>query len=204
MTKNALQAAPARGRPSVEKHAVIDAAIKCFSRYGPQRTSMSDIAEKASVSRKTLYRLFEDRPSLVEQVILRLAGYMADEIADRLGPLEDAKSAIIDGMMISVEVTLEDELFNDIIHNEADYNAEQLLVHGNDAILDYMAERWGPIIDQGRGEGVIRPSLSDARILVLIMNFQSLLLLRNDTDEDLRRAFLVDMLGAIFVDSVVP
>lgn len=144
--------------------------------------------------------MFEDRPSLVEEVLLRLAGHMADGIADRLGPLEDAKSAIVEGMMISVEVTLEDELFNEIILKEADYNAEQLLVHGNDAILAYMTDRWGPIIDQGREEGVIRPTLSDARILELIMNFQSLLLLRNDTDEDLRRAFLVDMLGAIFVD----
>lgn len=200
MTLDAVKTVPARRRPSVEKQAVIDAAIKCFKQYGPQRTSMADIADKAGVSRKTLYRMFEDRPSLVEDVLLKLAAHMADKMAKRLGPIKDAKSAIIEGMMISVEVTLEDKLFNEIIQKEVDYNAEQLLVHGNDAILEYMAERWGPIIDQGREEKVIRPSLSDARIFELIMSILSILIMRSDSDEEIRREFLLDLLGAILTD----
>jgi AcrR family transcriptional regulator len=37
------------------QHKIVDAAVRCFERYGPQRTSMSDIAEEAGISRRTLY-----------------------------------------------------------------------------------------------------------------------------------------------------
>ena len=86
---------PTRGRASIEKKIVIDAAIKCFKQYGPHRTSMTDIAEAAGISRKTLYRMFEDRPSLVEQVLLKLFGIMRDKIAKRVGSIDEyAKNSL--------------------------------------------------------------------------------------------------------------
>lgn len=190
---------PLRGRISTEKKLVIDAAIKCFTQYGPHRTSMTDIAEAAGISRKTLYRMFEDRPSLVEQVLLTLFGFMRDKIAKRVGPIKNTRSAIIDGMLISIEVAQEDRLFNEIIRKDTNYQAEQLMVRGNDATRKFMVEFWGPILAQGRKEGLIRASLSDDRVFELMMSFIAILLMRDDQNNDERRRFLNDMLEAVFV-----
>ena len=50
------------------RHEIVDAAVRCFERYGPQRTSMRDIAEEAGISRRTLYRVFDDRSALIEEI----------------------------------------------------------------------------------------------------------------------------------------
>lgn len=198
MTTSNVKPLPARGRASTEKHLVIDAAIRCFKQYGPQRTSMTDIAEEAGISRKTLYRMFEDRPSLIERVLVRLFGVMRDNIAERVGPITDPRSAIVDGLLISAEVAREDRLFNDIIRKDSNFRAEQLIVRGNIATRKYMLEYWGPILELGRKEGLIRESISNDRIFELMMSYIAILLMRDDPDEDQRRRFLNDLLKAVF------
>lgn len=190
---------PTRGRSSTEKKIVIDAAIRCFKQYGPHRTSMTDIAEAAGISRKTLYRMFSDRPSLIEQVLLSLFGQMREKIAKRVRPIKDTRKAIIDGMLISIQVAQEDELFNEIIRKDANYEAEQLMMRGNPATKNYMAEFWGPILEQGRKEGLIRSSLTNDRIFELMLSMFAILLMRDDPSKKERREFLADLLGAIFV-----
>jgi len=189
---------PSRGRALTEKKIVIDAAIECFKQYGPHRTSMTDIAEAAGISRKTLYRMFEDRPSLIEQVLLTLFGVMGDKIAKRVGPIKDTRDAIVDGMLVSMEVAREDRLFNEIIRKDTNYQAEQLMVRGNRATQKYMTEFWGPILDKGRKGGLIRSSLGNERIFEMMMSFIAILLMRDDQDENERRRFLEDMLQAVF------
>lgn len=159
---------------------------------------MTDIAEAAGISRKTLYRMFEDRPSLVEQVLLTLFGVMGHKIAKRVGTVDDTRQAIVDGIMISMEVAREDLLFNEIIRKDTNYQAEQLMVRGNRATRKYMIEYWGPILDRGREEGLIRPSLGNDRIFEMMMSFIAILLMRDDQDNGERRQFLEDMLEAIF------
>jgi AcrR family transcriptional regulator len=44
---------------------ILEAADACFGRYGPDKTSMADVAAAARVSRGTVYRYFKDRDELV-------------------------------------------------------------------------------------------------------------------------------------------
>lgn len=50
---------------------VLDAAYEQFCRSGIQRSSMEEVARRANLSRVTLYRRFESKDALVEQVLLR-------------------------------------------------------------------------------------------------------------------------------------
>jgi len=43
----------------------VAAAIEMFTRYGAKRTSMSEIAERADISRQTLYALFSSKDKLL-------------------------------------------------------------------------------------------------------------------------------------------
>ena len=70
-----------------------------------------------------------------------------------------------------MEVAREDQLFNEIIRKDTDYQAEQLMVRGNQATRQYMIEFWGPILDKGRKEGLVRASLTNDRIYDMVMSF---------------------------------
>lgn len=48
---------------------ILEAANECFTQLGIQRTSVQDVARKASVSRGTVYRYFEDRNVLIDAAI---------------------------------------------------------------------------------------------------------------------------------------
>lgn len=50
---------------------VLDAAYEQFCRMGIQRSSMEEVARRAKLSRITLYRKFDTKDALVDQVILR-------------------------------------------------------------------------------------------------------------------------------------
>ncbi len=43
---------------------IAEAAVSCTERSGPSRTSISSIAERAGVSRSTVYRHFRDEAAL--------------------------------------------------------------------------------------------------------------------------------------------
>ena len=48
---------------------VLDAAVRVFLRYGVKRATMNDIAEKAGISRQTLYNLFSGKTEVLSTVI---------------------------------------------------------------------------------------------------------------------------------------
>ncbi|WP_206038251.1 TetR/AcrR family transcriptional regulator [Rhodococcus sp. HNM0569] len=50
---------------------LLDAAYEQFCRRGIARTSMEDVAREANLSRVTVYRKFETRDALVDEVVLR-------------------------------------------------------------------------------------------------------------------------------------
>lgn len=49
----------------------LDAAARCFARYGVARTSVPDVAAEAGVSRSTVYRLLGTVEDILERLILR-------------------------------------------------------------------------------------------------------------------------------------
>ena len=78
--------------------------MRCFEKYGPGRTSMSDIAEEAGISRRTLYRVFDDRTTLVEAILHRRLVDLGHTVRARLETYADVEEALVDGSLFSIEV----------------------------------------------------------------------------------------------------
>ena len=171
---------------------VAEAAIRCFEQYGPQRTSMEDIAEEAGISRKTLYRIFDDRPSLIEHILMQRLYELARKVRKKLAKIEDFEEALVEGSIYSVKVSREDKLFNDIIKKDTNHRIELFLFAPRDQMLADIIELWSGVISAGRKKGMIRPELSDERVMELLGNVHSLLLIRDDYSEEQQRSFLVD------------
>lgn len=48
---------------------LIDAALDCFLTFGVRKTSLTDVADRAGISRATAYRVFGDKDGLVRAVV---------------------------------------------------------------------------------------------------------------------------------------
>lgn len=61
----------AAGAAGAAETAIMDAARDCVLAFGVRRTSLSDVARRAGVSRPTVYRRWPDRTALVADVMTR-------------------------------------------------------------------------------------------------------------------------------------
>lgn len=181
------------GSAKDSKPIIVDAAIKCFAQYGPQRTSMDDIAEAAGISRKTLYRVFEDRPKLIRAVLQRRWLNIADKTKRRVARANSFEEALLEGSLTVVSAATKDELTKAIIHNATDHSLEQFLIRGNERSSEAMLDIWFDAIEEGRGKGLVRRNLSNERIIDILASIQALLIMRDEGPAK-RRAFLRDVL----------
>lgn len=181
------------GEAKKSKLIIIEAAAKCFEQYGPQRTSMDDIAEAAGISRKTLYRVFSDRPKLIQAVLEWRWAHLAKMLEKRVALASSFEEALLEGSVSAVRDARRDKLTNDIIRKATDHTLEQFLVRGNERVHQATLEIWLPAIEKGRKEGVVKPNLSTDRIVEIIYSLYALLLIRDESSAK-ERAFMKDVL----------
>lgn len=69
--------------------ALLDAALRVFSRYGVKRSSMADLCQEAGVSRQTLYNWFGSKDDILRSLIDRYTDTAIAEIEDKLDTVTD-------------------------------------------------------------------------------------------------------------------
>lgn len=184
------------------KERIIDAAVECFRKYGPQRTSMADIAEAAGVSRKTLYRHFEDRTTLIERILIRQMLMFVARIEQHVATYTDFRESLVSGSIVAIETARADALFIETIQRATNHRLDQLFFGRHEEIVKSTHRIWDSAIAMGRKQGIVKQGLADERIIELIINIQALLLMREDYGPAEQRAFLEDVLvPAIIQDS---
>ena len=179
-----------------ERDKIVDAAIRCFERFGPQRTSMNDIADEAGISRRTLYRQFDDRPALVAEILERRLSELHASVLAHLATYDDIQEALVEGSLFSVEAGESDDLVSEIVRHEHAGTPERFLLRVNEAIAASVLESWSQVLERGRNEGRVRDDLSDQRVIELVMTVQTVALLRDDLGRDGRRQLFRDLLAS--------
>lgn len=182
------------------KQAIVEAAIRLMEERGAQKISMADIATEAGISRKTLYRVFEDRPSLIEQILrLRLTD-LAIKVRRKFAGFTDLEEAIVEGSLFGISAARRDKLINNIVIEETDHRLDQFLLGANEGVRKELMEIWEPLMEMGRSKKQLRKELSNERMLELLMGVHGFLLMRDDYGRKEQRAFLVDfMVPALLV-----
>lgn len=169
---------------------LLDAARACILSVGWKRTTLTDVARRAGVSRMTLYRTYPDMPSLFGDLMTRewaqvLAAVVAHDESTGSGPDRIATRAV--GMVSALRD-------NDLLRRIVDVDPELLLPYlldrrgrSQDAVIDLLADR----IAASQTEGGVRradPVLL-ARAIVLA-GHGYLISARTMTDDDVTTAAL--------------
>src|SRR3954463_3538885 len=90
----------------------LDAARDCILDVGWRRTTLTEVARRAGVSRMTIYRTWADMPTLLGDLMTReWAGVVTDHVKDD-GP---AIQRIVDAIVGTVRALRENELFVRIV-----------------------------------------------------------------------------------------
>lgn len=190
-----------------DQDAVLDAARDCVLAVGVRRTTLTDVARRAGVSRMTLYRRWPDVRTLVGDLMTR------EWIALAVGAMPDhepgtpARLRLVDGLVSGVAAFRGHPLFHKII----DVDPELLLPYvldrrgaSQDALLGLIADG----LAEGHADGSVRTLHADRQARSILLVVQSFALsLRTMTDEgdpELADAAFLDELRTILERTLTP
>jgi AcrR family transcriptional regulator len=138
-----------------QRDAYLDAARDCILDVGWRRTTLTEVARRAGVSRMTIYRTWNDMPKLLGDLMTReWGGVVADTLADE-DPAAPTVERLVGDIAGTVRRLRENELFLRIVELDPELLLPYLLSRrgrSQDAILDLTARA----IAQGQAEGAVR------------------------------------------------
>lgn len=186
---------------------VLDAARDCVLAVGVRRTTLTDVARRAGVSRMTIYRRWPDVRSLVGDLMTR------EWIAVAAGamPLVDddrpERERIVEGLVAGVAAFRSHPLFQKIL----DVDPELLLPYvldrrgaSQDALLGLLLTA----LEEGHEDGSVRrahPDLQARSLLLVVQSFTlSLRTMADASDPELSEAAFLDELRTLLERTLAP
>ncbi len=143
--------------PSATRDRLLAATESCLHRYGIRRTTMTEIADEARVSRAGLYKHFPDKASLIVATLARTDERFWCDATARVS----AARGIGDRVVAAVGFALEHEpgpLLLRLKAEEPEAYAATVGV-GLRAMVPGMAEFWRPYLEAARDDGEVRADL---------------------------------------------
>ncbi|MGI5404732.1 TetR/AcrR family transcriptional regulator [Streptomyces sp. CA-135486] len=187
--------------------AVLDAARDCVLAVGVRRTTLTDVARRAGVSRMTLYRRWPDVRTLVGDLMTR--EWIALAVGTMTGPEPDVptRTRLIDGMVAGVTAFRAHPLFRKIIDVDPELLLPYVLDHrgtSQDALLGLIT---GALRD-GHTDGSVRrmnPDLQARSLLLVAQSFTlSLRTMTDETDPELTEAAFLEELRTLLERTLTP
>ncbi|HEX4244771.1 MAG TPA: TetR/AcrR family transcriptional regulator [Acidimicrobiales bacterium] len=172
--------------PATTEERILVAAEQCVTRLGIRRTSMTDVAAQAGVSRGAVYFHFSDKASLIDAVMARVAGHYvaSSEAAVR------ARSSLAD-QVAEAAVFIRLSAGERILIRPLPADDEQLLATLMTANSRHLTSEWVdfwlPYLDDAEARGEIRPGLDHREvgewIVRLLMSFAVMPAVTFDADD---------------------
>ncbi|MFE7774905.1 TetR/AcrR family transcriptional regulator [Streptomyces sp. NPDC057445] len=166
-----------------DQDAVLDAARDCVLAVGVRRTTLTDVARRAGVSRMTLYRRWPDVRTLVGDLMTREWIGLAVSVMPAAEPGTPTRQRLVDGLAAGVAAFRAHPLFHKIL----DVDPELLLPYvldrrgaSQDALLGLITGA----LAEGHADGSVRQAHLDLQARAVLLVVQSFTLsLRTMTDE---------------------
>lgn len=163
---------------------MLDAVRDCVLAVGVRRTTLTDVARRAGVSRMTLYRSWPDVRSLVGDLMTREWVDVATRAMPEPRPGRPARELIVEGLVEGVAKFRAHPLFRKIV----DVDPELLLPYVLDrrgASQNALLELLTSGLRDGHADGSVRAGHPDRQARSVLLVVQSFTLsLRTMTDED--------------------
>lgn len=182
---------------------LLDAAEACLRQFGPQKTSMEDVARAAGMSRATVYRYFENRDALLLGVASRQAASLATEAIGFLGQFDNIGDWLVEGLLYTLREIPKRPVFASLVTSLDSSSASNLLL-GSTGLIQIGVNVLHPMFANAKQQGLLRDDVDIdmliewlLRVLWTYLNAPS----QVATDEDgMRTLFRMMLIPAVLKD----
>lgn len=200
----ATAAVPDDPKSKPVRERLLDAAEGCLEQFGPQKTSMEDVARAAGMSRATVYRYFENRDALLLGVASRQASSLATEAMAFLPQFNTISDWLVEGCLFTLREIPKRPVFASLV-TSLDSSAASKLLLGSSGMIQIGVNVLRPMFANARQQGLLRDGVDIdmliewlLRVLWTYLNAPS----QVATDEDsMRKLFHMMIIPAVLKDS---
>ncbi|RDI63825.1 TetR/AcrR family transcriptional regulator [Nocardia pseudobrasiliensis] len=161
--------APGGDEMSATDQAILDAARACVEEFGVRRTTLTEVARRAGVSRPTVYRRWSDTGALIGELLVR---EMRGIVGRTIPTGGSARARLVEGVVGGAATLRSNPLFTKIFRTDTDlmltYVFGRLGRNQREIILLFTA-----LIREGQRDGSIRPGNPDHLATMLLLIAQS-------------------------------
>ena len=203
-TSTATAAVPddTKSKPVGER--LLDAAEVCLAQFGPQKTSMEDVARAAGMSRATVYRYFENRDALLLGVASRQASNLSAGAIRYLAQFDTISDWLVEGLLFTLREIPKRPVFASLVTSLDSSSASKLLL-GSSGMIQIGVNVLRPMFANAKEQGLLHDDIDIdmliewmLRVLWTYLNTPS----QVATDEDgMRKLFHMMLIPAVLKDS---
>ena len=192
---------PAVGNGDSEvRKRIIAAARECFTRYGPRRTTMEDIAAAAGIARPALYRYVSSRDEIVESVILERVEELAEGFRSMFDPSTPFADAFVEVSMAAVNAARLDPELQALFETTTGSRIIQVMAGPNGGFHEFVKGFFADAFAAAREAGYLRSDVSDDAMVDWIRGVYMMMILREDLDDERER----EMVQGFLLPSLMP
>jgi AcrR family transcriptional regulator len=203
-TSRATASVPDDTKTKPVRERLLDAAEGCLEQFGPEKTSMEDVARAAGMSRATVYRYFENRDALLLGVASRQASSLAAEAINYLAQFNTISDWLVEGLLFTLREIPNRPVFASLV-TSLDSRASSSLWLGSTALVEIGINVLQPIFSNAKEQGLLRDDVEPEmlvewllRMLWTYLNAPS----QVATDEEgMRKLFRMMLIPAVLKDS---
>jgi len=196
--------APDDSKTKPVRERLLDAAEGCLEQFGPQKTSMEDVARAAGMSRATVYRYFENRDALLLGVASRQSSALAAEAINYLAQFNTISDWMVEGLLFTLREIPHRPVFASLV-TSLDSRASGSLFLGSTGLVQIGVNVLQPIFANAKAQGLLRDDVDPEmlvewllRMLWTYLNAPS----QVATDEEgMRKLFRMMLIPAVLKDS---
>ncbi len=180
------------GARSREEHldAIVEAAVRCFGRWGVARTRVDDIAAELGKQRPYLYRYFAGKDAIVAEVVVRSIRQHYTALRERF-PIAGPAADLIVGSLAETVRHGGDNPYTAALVADASTHATAQALASLPEVLTAVRHYWEPILAHAGERGELRAGLeTDAAcrwLIFLQFSYLALPELIPDDDDELIR-----------------
>src|SRR4051794_17179410 len=129
------------GHLGTQEERVIDAALRCISRWGIGKTTLDDVAREASCSRATIYRLFPGgKDSLLDAMTRLEVGRFFAGLARRLDHAAGLEDLLVGGITYASRALDDHEALRFVLAYEPEVVLPKVAFRQADSVLACVTE----------------------------------------------------------------
>jgi AcrR family transcriptional regulator len=177
---------------------IVDAARECFARFGVHRTRMEDVAARAGMARRSLYRYVGSREQLIELALVARCREFGEALSASIDMERGVPDVLVDLIAGAVLSSHDDEEFAYLVEAGPHARLTDFLSSVDSPFHEMVRSYFEPVFQRARKERLFRTDASDDDLLEWIQVVMTLFATREHVDADhLRHKIRMYVLPAI-------